>query len=196
MKNIRAYVLLESLLLCMLAMSLLSGLLYLFHFQERLSQQFSHKASQYRQLMGFDALFTRWMKSFSVLACLYPLEKFDDEWKLHGVSIWKQSTRRLEFFTGRLTLMKEYKPIPKNIFAINQEHLKVGNIFSTHPFWLFIYEKQVLKWTADKIYLEHDGHTQMLLDGLKGFNIEMHHGEVRLHIQEPHFEKRYQICSI
>lgn len=191
MKNMHGYFLLESLLISMLWMMLLGGLMGLFDFQQRIQLYFEHKAFEYRQLMGFESLFSQWMKSFSTLACLYPLQKYDKAFYLHDIPIWIQSPQQLQFYTGRLQLVTTAIDLPKKSWVITQN----GRVLQIPPFWLFVYEKKVLKFKSDKIYLEHEGYTQMLLDGLKGVHIEMDDGVVELRIQVPHFLKRYRLCQ-
>ncbi|MDQ5883890.1 MAG: hypothetical protein QG556_227 [Pseudomonadota bacterium] len=191
MKKIQAYFLLESLLISLLWMSLLGGLIYLFDFQQRIQFQLERQAFQYRQLMGFESLFSKWMTNFSSLACLYPLQKYDNTLYLHDLPIWIESMNTVQFYTGHLQLVTNAQPHPEKSLTITQD----GRDIKTPPYWLFVYEKQLLKFKNDKIYLEHDGHTQMLLEGLKGIQIRMDDGFVELRVQSPYFLKRYRLCQ-
>lgn len=191
MKNLPGYFLLESLLISIIWVGLLVSLISLFHFQERIQQHFQNKAFVYRQLMGFEALFSQWMKSFSTLACLYPLESDKNTLFLHGLPIWRASSQQLQFYTGRLQLVTETQLLPEKSWVLHQD----GPGVKKPPYWLYVYDKHVLKFKDGKIYLSHDGHTQMLLEGLKGLQIQMNDGVIELQIHEPHFFKRYRLCQ-
>lgn len=191
MKNLQGYFLLESLLISILWVGLLTGLISLFHFQERIQQNFKNKALAYRQLMGFEVLFSQWIKSFSTLACLYPITSDENTLYLYDRPIWVASSQKLQFYTGRLQLVTKALRQPENSWVLTQD----GQTIKDPPYWLYIYEKQVLKFKDDKIYLTHADHTQMLLDGLKGVQIQINEGWIELRVQEPRFFKRYPLCQ-
>jgi len=195
LKKIKAYFLLESLILAILYLCLIAGLLRCFFYQQNYLHHLENRQNNQLNLIGFEALFSRWISSYGVLACLYPLKKQGNDFLLHGETIWHLYPNRVEFYTGRLHLKNDLQALPKNAWMITQTQLKKTGQLISFPFWLFVYEKQVLKWTKNKIYLEHDGQTQMLVEGLEGLKISSDFDWVELSIEHPKFLKRYPLCQ-
>lgn len=191
----KGFFLFEALLFLSLNLLLLSGLFQLFLYENHYLQKQEHKISQWQNLMGFERLFSEWLSSFSVLACLYPIQFHEKTLLLHDQVILKKTLNRLIFYTGSLSLVTKPQDLPQQAWMINHEMIQSSAKKAEIPFWLFQYDKKVLKMNDDKIYLLQDGHAQMLLEGLEGLKIDVFADAIELSIRKPHFFKRYDLCQ-
>lgn len=191
----KGFFLFESLLLLSLYLFLFFGLFQILSYQNVYVQKQEKKIAQWQNLIGFESLFSQWLSSFAVLACLYPIELHQQKIVLHGQTILEKTPQSLIFYTGDLRLITEDEILPAKAFVIDQDSLKPVSEHLKKPFWLFQYEKQVLKLVQDKIYLVHEGHPQMLVDGMLGMRIQVFSDAIELSIQNPPFFKRYTLCQ-
>lgn len=191
----KGFFLFETLLQLILYLFLLFGFFQVLAYQTGYIKKQETQIADWQNLMGFESLLSNWLSSFSLLACLYPLELYQQSLILHHQVILEKTPKYLILYTGDLQLITDHQVLPLHAWLINQEYLKIATEQDKPPFWLFQYKKQVLKFVADKIYLEHEGHTQLLAEGLKGVDIKVMSDAIELHVQKPKFYKRYRLCQ-
>jgi len=193
--KLKGFFLFETLLQLILYLFLLFGFFQVLVYQTGYTQKQETQIAEWQNLMGFESLLSHWLSSFSLLACLYPLELYQQSLLLHHQVILQKTHQHLTLYIGDLQLITKHQVLPMQAWIINQEHLKMASEQDKPPFWLFQYEKHVLKFVADKIYLEHEGHPQLLAEGLKGVDIKVMTDAIELYVQKPKFYKRYYLCQ-